>query len=260
MEILDRYSRSRPGKNQDFYEDRIVINDNFVVVMDGVSDREKDRLKPSGLWAVDTLEEAIGCLPAAVEADAAIMQISAELAAARELSEYANDRYLPGATVLIFSAHRYETWRVGDCSLMIDGYEYPAKKAYDQVMSSARAMLVTMLLEEGQTEQELLKEDFAWDLLAPWLERQHLIANTNHRFAYGVINGTPVPKHLIEVNQVRPKQELVFASNGYPKVLSNLAVTEAYYKEARRLDPLSIGAHPDWSPAGDDRTYLRFKI
>ena len=103
-------------------------------------------------------------------------------------------------------------------------------------------------------------------MILPLLETQHVFRNTldDPTLAMPAVDGTPVPQELIEILTVERGAEIVFASDGYPKLFATLSDSEAYLADSILGDPLRIWSHPSTKGmrpgqlSFDDRAYIRF--
>jgi hypothetical protein len=171
--------------------------------------------------------------------------------------------------VLIASAALREIWRVGNSTFTVAGEWFPQPWVLSEVPARMRATYLKALLREGSTSVEhVRREDPGSALIAPLLRVEHVFRNAVDvgDLAYAAIDGREVPRELIERVAIPAGAEVVFASDGYPRIKPTLAETEAYLKQSLAEDPLRIGRHPEVRgvAAGresyDDRAYLRFSL
>ena len=105
------------------------------------------------------------------------------------------------------------------------------------------------------------------DVILPFLRMQPVFANQTGEFAFGAINGTPVPDEHLWTLPLDGIDHVVLASDGYPFVtnsegLLTLAEAEAELQEALGGDPLCIGrlrstkGLQSGHASFDDRTWL----
>jgi len=82
---------------------------------------------------------------------------------------------------------------------------------------------------------------------------------------FGAIDGQDVPQRFIEIIPVKPGEEVVLATDGYPQLLPTLRETEEALAQDLLRDPLRIGQHKATKAVApgqtsfDDRAFLRFK-
>ncbi|MBT1176888.1 hypothetical protein JS532_04795 [Bifidobacterium callimiconis] len=106
--------------------------------------------------------------------------------------------------------------------------------------------------------------DPARELIMPFLRLQSQFANRRGEYGYFVFDGFTDPKYPIHTIPVRPGDEVVLASDGYPKLRPTLDESERELERLRREDPHLVrefrttkGFAPG-SESFDDRTYIRF--
>ena len=168
------------------------------------------------------------------------------------------------ASAIIYSRRRREIWMVGDCHCLINNQYIDNPKPYEQALAEMRANKVKELLAQGVSQQELLKpHDPAREVMIPAM----LEAMKNQNITYAVIDGFKIPKDKVKVIQLDfQKWEIVFASDGYPKLANTLEETEQLLEKQRREDPLNIGefkatkAFVEGYNSFDDRSYIRFEV
>ena len=136
-----------------------------------------------------------------------------------------------GDTCPVFPGKRYEDWQLEDpagkdietvrrirddikgrvASLLadvtggevgppgVDGCGMPVWRV--DAAGLARAAYTAALLSQGVPVEDIARDDPGREFIRPILEAQDVLANTPEPslFAYGVINGTPVPTRLVEV-------------------------------------------------------------
>jgi hypothetical protein len=275
MEVIEFFVEGRLG-DVTLCEDKLCVNDNFIAVFDGVSDRNGSLWssgRKGGRFAAEVLSLALHeQVPFNASAEQCIEIINGALS--RAIEENMPDGFNadhPGACAVIYSRDRQEIWRVGDCAFMIEGQAKYGYMPIDQVMVDFRRAYIESLLIEGRSFEEIgsAEIDAAWEPLMPLLSRQHYFANLNSdsKYAYGVINGTLIPQRLIETFSVNKEgDEVILASDGYPKILPTLEDTEYFLNQVNKNDPLRIGDYPhlrmkkpSWKNV-DDRAYIRFRV
>lgn len=168
------------------------------------------------------------------------------------------------ASAVIYSRVRREIWLVGDCHCMIDGNYYDNPKPYERPLAEMRAVRVRELLAEGMTEEQLRHScDPAREAMIPHM----LEAMKNQNKTYAVMDGFPIPQHLVPVITLNFQPwEIVLASDGYPVLAPTLEASEYLLDEQRRKDPLNIGefkatkAFVTGNNSFDDRSYIRFTV
>ena len=168
------------------------------------------------------------------------------------------------ASAIIFSRLRREVWMVGDCQCLIGGEYFDNPKPYEQSLAEMRVKKVRELLDDGISQHELLQpHDPAREVMIPTM----LEAMQNQNVTYAVIDGFKIPEEKVKVIQLDfQKWEIVFASDGYPKLANTLKKSEFLLKHQRKTDPLNIGdfkatkAFVEGYNSFDDRSYIRFEV
>jgi glycerophosphoryl diester phosphodiesterase len=176
---------------------------------------------------------------------------------------------LASASVIAFSFARSEVWRVGDCLLRLEGIEYPPKNDLEQNVASVRAAYNQIMLRAGKSIADLRARDFGRELVLPLLKTQNVLANedSESRYAFGVINGVPVPDRHLEMFKLPVNcRDVVMCSDGYPQAHSSLHEAESRLTEALNADPLCIARIIATKGIGvddcsyDDRAYVRLQM
>ena len=255
------------GKKALFFknEDALLITDNFVAVIDGVTAKNTrlfDGLT-GGKRAAEKVCEAIVLFDENITAKQAVEKITLSVS---DLYEENESKGAAAAGAIIFSKRRNEIWSVGDCQCLINGELYTHEKEIDKINSDMRVLVLQMAKQEGKTEKELLENDIGREFIMPILEKQHIFANKTGRFSYGVFNGEPVPDEHIIIHKVESGDEIVLASDGYPYLRETLAESERLLKEELENNPLCDGEYRSTKGKAednisfDDRTYIRFRV
>lgn len=178
------------------------------------------------------------------------------------LAEHPEDRLTCSA--IVFSRLNREIWMVGDCQCLINGELFDNPKPAEAELAAMRAEEVKRLLAEGMSQDELLRNDIARQVMIPRMVESMKQQN----ITYSVIDGFPIARQAIKIIPLdfRP-WDIVLASDGYPTLCPTLEESEQKLQEQREKDPLNIGPdfqatkafHPDYN-SFDDRSYLRLKV
>ena len=249
--------------------DRLAIGDHFVGVIDGATPKgnfQWDGL-PGDAFASLVIAEAILRLDPEIDAPAAISRINEALNRQYALHGLdfetlpAEERLQP--SVLIYSIARREIWVFGDCMFRINGKNYQHAKKGDDLMSELRAFC----FEAARLQNlDYGDRDYGREQILPFLRMAMLFANQESPYGYDVLNGGPIhPEHVI-VYSLKPGDEVVLASDGYPELFDTLAETEEYLMRVLPEDPMCIGvlkSTKGMKPGNvsyDDRSYLRFTV
>ncbi len=265
MNIIEQFTC---GKKDDpaLNEDRIVVTEHFVAVIDGVTAKACPPIdgKSGGRFAAEAGEAILHGLDPGIDAQEAVSALSNGLRERTRALSAGIDK--PAFGIIVYSVARREVWRVADLGLMIDGIAHKTDLPLDRVASGARSAVIAAALAGGATVEDLRRDDPGRTFIAPMLGDQHRFANREGPYGYGVINGTRVPDAFIAVFNAARAQEIVMASDGYPKLFMTLQQSEAYLADLLREDPLLYLKHPSTKGlmAGqvsfDDRAYIRFSL
>jgi len=137
----------------------------------------------------------------------------------------------------------------------------------DEITSATRSFFIDIALQKGIKPKEILKDDIGRNYIKPLIDNGYLFANNaSSEYGHGVVNGDNVPDKFIEIIDVASAQEIVIASDGYPKLFPTLKESEAYLKDVLLKDKLLCKEHKatkcmvEGNISFDDRTYVRFKV
>ena len=266
MKVLEHFACSKTGQ-EILNEDCTVMTEDFIAVVDGVTSKSCPKIdgKSGGRFAADVASAVIRHFAPDITAREAVNLLTRSLqeAVAGKI-RLEGDVDHPALGCIVYSKARREVWRVADPGLMLDGILHLNEIAIDKVTSAARALVLEIALRKGASESGLLRDDKGREFIAPLHKDQHWFANRAGTYGYGVINGSFVPDEFIEIFDARGVREIVFASDGYPRLFSTLKESEDYLALVLKEDPLLFRKH--LSTKGlqpgfvsfDDRTYIRF--
>ncbi|BAY10093.1 protein phosphatase 2C domain-containing protein [Calothrix sp. NIES-2098] len=268
--VVESLSRSKYGDPKQG-DDRLVINQHFVAVLDGATDASGasyDGLSP-GRFVAEIGAQAIESLAPDSNATQAIEQLTQAVKEA--LLKVQSDQipiFAPCFAIALFSNTRREIWRVGDCQYLLDGKGHNPNSKVDEVTTKLRSLIVHSYLAQGKTITDLIQNDPSQNFLVSIYKLQAALCNSSAEpFGYGVINGDRVPEKYIEVIKI-PEQvkSVVLASDGYPDLRITLAESEEILSELIAKDPLFYdlylgqrGLAPG-RESFDDRTYVRLEL
>lgn len=264
--IIEMFTQPRhPGR---VCEDMAAELGSFVVLLDGVTAKDgvTYRGKTGGRFAAEVVLERIATLDASIDARAGIDALSASLRIAVR-GEVGEAPHRPGTQLAVYSAARRELWRVGDIHAAIDGRTLPDNAPpTDAIATSFRAAVLSAMVAQGASFDDLRRNDPTWGMLLPLLSRQEVFANTEIAgvYGYGVLNGDHVPERYLHVDAVPPGSEVVLATDGYLAAHATLSDAEAALAEVLQRDPLLIESHKSFRAAAegcsfDDRGWVRFR-
>ena len=305
MRELESWIRSKAGEDMRTCEDGMVVGEHYCAVVDGATSPTGRRWTSAGLtggqWAANILCEAIPNLKPTLTPQQAIQQLTDAIQQAYRCEEgalevvTANPEERATACLIVYSKHRHEIFVVGDCqAIVLDDQRRILQtiqpvKHNDVVMSQARSMMLQIerLLDQNKnkntnnddddTDNALFEElrqrdqqDIGRALIRPLLLGQRLFQNNLDApkpFRYWAMDGFPIREEGIEVFALSPDaKEIVLASDGYPRLFTTLAETEAHLFDILHQDPQLCEVLPntkgmrEGAESFDDRTYLRLAL
>lgn len=249
-------------------EDAVVLTDNHVAVIDGMTtgfgNRRNSLATPPGRIAAKRMVEITASLEPWTTAEEAVNEYTRAL----HDDGHRFSEVLFGASLVCLSLNRREAWRVGDCHLRIGRLEHFGGKDVDTANSAYRAAINHASLAGGTSVDQLRARDVGRHATGPLLDAQRHLANHTGPFGYGVLNGAPVPSRFIEVHALPNKGvEITMMSDGYPAFGADLNDAEARLAEALNRDPACINElsrmAKAWEPGTngpDDRSYVRLRL
>jgi hypothetical protein len=270
MEIAETFIAAKTGRDRDC-EDGIVVTDSLAAVIDGATDKTGYRFQglTGGRYAMLACADALHSLDGGADALETVAHLSMVLAERLPPGLAPDER--PEAAVTIYSRPRHEVWQVGDV-----GFWHPGARAggirpcktVDRYTGILRAAVLRAHLADGVDSARLAETDPGRVAIAGLLASQGTFRNSRGvgRWAYGAIDGRPVPSELVAVHPVPGAAELVIASDGYPVILPTLASSEEQLATLIAEDPLCVGplrGTKGVSPGNisfDDRAYLRLRL
>lgn len=279
MRVVESLVVSKSGHPEDC-QDALFFNQDFAAVVDGVTSRPGQgrwRGMEGGRAAALLICEALAHLPAPWDARGAVDYLTERVADLyRREDRYREAREDPGkrvaASLAVFSRHRREIWRVGDCPCLVGHTYFPGTKKVDELLAGVRALYLEAELLQGKTREQLMERDTGREFLGPLLARQSLFQNFPQGkggggLAYGVIDGFPVSPDFIQVIALEEGTPfIVLATDGYPYLESTLGKSEGALARILARDPLLIrefqstkGLYPG-QVSFDDRAYLKIGL
>lgn len=258
-------------------EDGIVVDDDFIAVIDGSTSKTQhrySRLMSNGRYAMTIVADYIRRMPKETSCQQFCAGVTAAIrkryipfwkgnkdAVIDRLLEHPEERLT--ASAAIFSRVRREIWLVGDCQCLLNQQYYDNPKPYEQTLAEMRAAKVAELLASGISRDSILADDTARSAIIPQMLREM----RNQNVTYAVIDGFHIPAAKVPVITLdfRP-WEIVLATDGYPFLCPTLAESERRLQQQKTDDPLNIGAFKATKGflAGnnsfDDRAYIRFQV
>lgn len=268
MNIVEDFVMAKSG-NAALCEDELLITRDFLAVLDGATDKTGRKYGDQfgGKYAAEQLSRLIADLDPGIDAFEATAQLTEQLRGlirAKDEDPLSEDG--PSAVVAIYSRARREVWRVGDITVRVGRRTRYADKRLDSAAAGVRSAYLQSLILDGSLPSNL-EIDPGRELILPMLEHQHRFRNlddSSSSWAFGALDGRPVPKRFIQVIPIPPESEVILASDGFPSVRRTLADSERYLLADLMRDPLRIWRHPSTKgvrpnhESFDDRAWLRF--
>lgn len=274
VKVVERFVSAKTGRMEDC-ADALVETASFLGVIDGATPKTDWMLQGRNLAqvAAQVLHKTVRRMDPFIDAQTAVQKMTDAFASYyrthgvdRMIGRHPNRRL--AASVALLSIARKEVWLVGDCQCLVGAKLFRKQMKVEQVLSNARALFLQTELAMGNTAEQLMRRDTGREFILPLLKRQVAFENApSGRYRYPVINGLAVPLGAPIVVQVpRGQQEIVIATDGYPRVCTTLAESEAYLARVLRLDPLCMRIHKatkglrEGECSFDDRAYLRVRV
>ncbi|SFW41117.1 hypothetical protein SAMN02910409_2101 [Prevotellaceae bacterium HUN156] len=268
MQIIEKTVVAKNPKKKS--EDGIVISDNFVAVIDGSTSKSQYRhslFRSNGRYAMQLTARYIRRMPKNITSEEFFRGVTAYIrkhykkSMLPRLQEHPEDRLTCSA--IVYSRLNREIWMVGDCQCMINGEFFDNPKPSEAELAAMRAEEAKRLLATGMSQDELLRDDKAREVIIPRM----LETMRQQNISYSVIDGFRIARQHVRIIPLdfRP-WEIVLASDGYPILRPTLAESEEELRKLREEDPLNISRfqatkafHPDFN-SFDDRSYIRLKV
>lgn len=274
--IAEQFSMGKlgPGRPND---DGIAIGPFCFAVVDGATAKGNQRFdgKLSGEFAKDVVCAELHDTRATDSAQDLVNRLSSKLnaevlrvtgAPAAALAP----AFRPTASFVAFLPIPRQLVFVGDCLALMDGAPLSFSQVLEPTIAQVRASYFAELKAQGIPDSKLIQEHQpgARKVIAPIIHFAASLSNlSGHPLSFSVIDGTPVPCHLVHTVAVPTRvTSLVLSSDGYPELFATLDKTETNLKTLLVQDPLCIaelsgckGLEPG-NVSYDDRTYLSLTL
>lgn len=144
--------------------DGIYVGENFVAVVDGVSNNSNININGKHIEIADIITGAIRKIdrPDApgyaktLKFEEFVQYVNLYIKKYCEKINYPLDEKPLEATAAIYSKYYNQIWIVGDCRAICDGKTIQNELKIDEVFTELRIQLTDLLLQEGYTEEELI--------------------------------------------------------------------------------------------------------
>ena len=268
INLLEYFIKGKQA-NPDLCEDGLVLGENLIAVIDGVT-AKGTRLwegKKSGCFAKDIF---VNYLKQDVDKQTAEQLFS-------NLDKLLNESIsnvegtlpyeeFPRASVIVYNDIYKEIWSYGDCQCRINEKIYNHVKKIDELNADLRAYYLEYYLENGMSLQELREDDLGRKAIGKNLIMQYEFENKVGRWGYAVLNGTGIENSMIKKYSVKEGDTIVLASDGYPVLEGTLEQSEAELRNILSNDSMCFRIYRSTKGVSkgnesfDDRVYCRFKI
>ncbi|MGI4742601.1 MAG: hypothetical protein ACRYG7_46175 [Janthinobacterium lividum] len=254
------------GKQNDplLCEDSIYTNANFAAVVDGATSKTNFLFdnKTPGKIASQLVVQAISKFERETTAENAVLLINKEIYAFykdNNLVDMMKNNKLNrfNACAAIYSDYNKEIWLIGDCQCIANKINHNNEKKIDSILAEVRSLYLNMLMKDGALVSDLLSNDLGRDYIIPLLKKQNYFQNTDDtsEYSYGLFDGFQL--NFADVIKVKSNDnEIILATDGYPKLLNNLIDCEIYLKNVLVNDPLCISMYKSTKGVvGDNLSY-----
>lgn len=269
MKIIE--SQVTGKKSQETCEDGIVVNENFVAVIDGSTSKSAVQISPeksNGRLAMELIHDMITEMPSQITCEGFCRVITEGLQEfydykgidIQHLKDHSTERLT--ASCIVYSAFHQEIWMIGDCQCLVDGVFYDNPKPTEEVNAKKRSAFIKDALANGKTTEDFQTKDEGRLLILPDI----ITGCQKQNVTYAVFDGFPVYKDGVRMIPCKDSKEIVLASDGYPFLKNTLAESEQALKDLLTNDPLCIEKFfatkgvMKGNVSFDDRTYIRFSI
>ena len=274
MNIVESFKKKKIS--DELCEDVIHQSSSFCAIIDGSSIGPMINGVKSGKIIAEAINDALASAPQNGDMEVVTRHINEVV---REVFNFHSSHDVneagrrPAASVIILSKDRKEIWCYGDTMLQINGEDIDLTKKIDDVTTLARCAAVRALLTQGRSQEDLLRtsEDLQFVQMLLDTQQQSFMNNAQDEvYGYANIDGSDDVISLVRKVPVKEGDIVIMASDGYPKIFSTLAETEAYLKKVIQEDPLMAFTHPSIKGVGytegkqnrsfDDRAYVRVMV
>ena len=266
MQIIETFLCGKEN-NPKTCEDGVFIGEYLVAVIDGVTAKGQHLWEghKSGYYAKEMLLEYLGRKHVEKLTPLELLKNLDEVLkdAVAESKELLQPEEYPRASIIIYNDYYKEIWNYGDCQCSINGIIHTHTKEIDEINAQLRAARLEEALKNGSTIEELAINDIGRDAIRENLLKQFTYENKKEKYGYPVLNGMGIEPELLRIYKVKNGDEIILASDGYPKLRSNLEESEAELQKIITEDPLCFRLFPSTKgiKAGnisfDDRAFCR---
>ncbi|MBP5277990.1 MAG: hypothetical protein J6Z18_05835 [Prevotella sp.] len=268
MRIIE--SQTTGKRSQETCEDGIVVNENFIAVIDGSTSKSLNPFsseKSNGRLAMELIHDMIQSMPSQINCDGFCRAVTEGLQEfydykgvdIRHLEENPTERLT--ASCIVYSVFHQEIWMIGDCQCMVDGHFYDNPKPTEHANAVKRSIFIKDALDNGKTVEDFQLKDEGRTLILPDIIAGCQLQNRS----YSVFDGFPVLMDHVRMIPCKECKEIVLASDGYPFLKPKLEESEKALRELLAVDPLCVEKYiatkglMKGNNSFDDRAYIRFR-
>jgi hypothetical protein len=280
--VTESFLSSKAGA-PDGGEDRLVLGPHYFGVIDGATSRRGPWGKrPAGEILAESLQQLLCDARATdptdlVEAVNQTIETAAK-AAGVDLTDVNNRADVAFAA---YVPSQNAVYHIHDCGFgfLLESGEFienREEKLIDTYLADLRTAAVAFLRGQGQ-DPFADGQDLGRAFIAPFLDRlpelQNIEPSDGTRWAFGLprglfayktFNGLPT---TIDITAVPPSaQEIILASDGFPRLFPTLAETRAYLETTLQADPeclqhiVSSKGRAPGNKSHDDLSYVRLQL
>ncbi|MCD8291861.1 MAG: hypothetical protein LUC91_10225 [Prevotella sp.] len=260
-------------KTQAECEDGIVVNDNFIAVIDGSTSKTPNRINKqyaNGKFCMELIRQYINTMPKDIDVNDFCSGITYYIYNVYKNYSIDLQQIIKNpverltASAIIYSSYQRQVWMVGDCQCIVNCEYYDNPKPQEEILAEKRSKILKAMLKKGEiTVEEVQAEDPGRKAIINGVIEGCRYQNIK----YAVIDGFPIPMNEVKVIDVNDNcKEIVLASDGYPFLKPTLEESENLFQKQIQQDPLFIDtfkatkAVMNGYKSFDDRCYIRFEI
>lgn len=271
MKVLESFIKGKIS--EDKCEDRLVISNDFIAVVDGVSSKSSylDKGKTTGNIAAGLIKDVIYNMAKETSLQDFISYVNKAFEDYYKNSNFDLDvnRYGLQAMAVIYSDYEKKIWLIGDCVAVVNDEYYTNPKPSDTVLEELRSLKAHLDLYDSSIAEEVYfdTDEAARKFIEPLIVESTIFANNdNTRWGYSVLNGNEIPTSLCKIIDVEEDNTVILASDGYPHVFKTLNETEENLIRVIEKDPyfykdfISTKGLKPGQISYDDRTYVKFEV
>ncbi|MCD8297612.1 MAG: hypothetical protein LUC88_08565 [Prevotella sp.] len=233
-------------KSQAECEDSIVVNDNFIAVIDGSTSKTPSRINSlctNGKFCMQLISEYINTMSKDIDVNGFCNDITHIINNVYKNYSVDLQKIINNpverltASAIIYSAYKRQVWMVGDCQCIANGVYYDNPKPQEGILAEKRSKILKAMLKRGEiTVEQVQAEDPGRKAIINGVIEGCRYQNMK----YAVIDGFPILMKGVKVIDIdNDCKEIVLASDGYPFLKSSLEETETLFQKQIHEDPLS---------------------